>query len=284
MPDSQNLYVLWGNPVSHSISPKMHQLFAEQSKQNMRYEAWLGDLNNFENQVIDFFAKGGKGCNITAPFKERSFKLANDTTERCQIAKSCNTLHRLPDGTLLGDNTDGIGLVADLKRLNWLKPNQKILILGAGGATRGILFPLLKSQDLEIVIVNRTTARAKALAERFSHYGKLQALNLADSAQLKFDVVINATSFGASDDLNTFGDSDAMVKILQNAGGIYDLQYKLSGLTPFLAQIKALTNCPCEDGLGMLVAQGVESFKLWRNASLSSAFDYWQVLDILRKT
>lgn len=128
-------YTVWGNPIQQSLSPIIHQAFAKQTQQRLTYQAKLGDLGKFENQLKEFFLNGAKGCNITAPFKNRAFQIADQKTERCQLAQACNTLKKLENDQLLADNTDGIGLVNDLKRLNILKPQQKILILGAGGAT-----------------------------------------------------------------------------------------------------------------------------------------------------
>jgi len=131
------LYAVWGNPIAQSKSPQIHRIFAEQTAQDVQYDAMLGDEQDFERQLLAFFAQGAAGCNITSPFKERAFKLADAHSERCLMAEACNTLKKLDDGTLYADNTDGAGLVTDLQRLNWLKPNQTLLILGAGGATKG---------------------------------------------------------------------------------------------------------------------------------------------------
>ena len=134
MTDYVDQYAVWGNPIVQSKSPLIQSKFAEQTKQKMEYAAKLGDLETFEQQLIEFFAAGAKGCNITAPFKERAFQLADESSERAKLAAACNTLKKRDDGRLYADNTDGIGLVTDLERLNWIRPHQRILILGAGGA------------------------------------------------------------------------------------------------------------------------------------------------------
>ena len=140
-------YAVWGNPIAQSKSPLIHRLFATQTQQTMEYVAKLGDLEDFEQQLQAFFAEGAQGCNITAPFKERAYALAEEHSERAKLAEACNTLKKLANGKLYADNTDGIGLVTDLQRLGWIQPQQRILILGAGGATKGVLLPLLEAQQ-----------------------------------------------------------------------------------------------------------------------------------------
>lgn len=248
-------YAVWGNPIQQSLSPKIHQAFAKQTQQLLTYQAKLGDLDKFENQLKEFFFNGAKGCNITAPFKNRAFQLADQKTERCQLAQACNTLKKLENGQLLADNTDGIGLVNDLKRLNIFTSQQKILILGAGGATQGVLFPLLQAKQ-DIFIYNRTLSKAEFLAERFKKFGNIQALDNLNIKQ-SFDLIINATSLGLqgrSIHLPSF--------LIQQAKAIYDMQYHLQQDTPFIRQCK-LKNQNCYDGLGMLVEQAAESFFLW---------------------
>ncbi|WP_131977024.1 shikimate dehydrogenase [Cricetibacter osteomyelitidis] len=251
-------YAVWGNPIAQSKSPQIHKIFAEQTGQILEYGAMLGDEQNFEQQLKNFFAKGAKGCNITAPFKERAFKLADEHSERCLTAEACNTLKRLDDGRLYADNTDGAGLVTDLQRLNRLKPNQKILILGAGGATKGVLLPLLQAQQ-NITLANRTLAKAANLAEKFSKYGNIQAMELADIPVQQFDVVINATSLGLQGKV-----VEINPEILQKATALYDMQYAKQTDTPFIAYAKSLGVMNINDGFGMLVAQAAHSFLLWR--------------------
>ena len=172
-----DLYAVWGNPIAQSKSPLIQNKLAEQTHQTMEYIAKLGDIDAFEQQLLAFFDEGAKGCNITSPFKERAYQLADEYSQRAKLAEACNTLKKLDDGKLYADNTDGIGLVTDLARLNWLHPNQRILILGAGGATKGVLLPLLQAQQ-NIVLANRTFSKAKELAERFQPYGNIQAASI----------------------------------------------------------------------------------------------------------
>ncbi|QDJ13910.1 shikimate dehydrogenase [Mergibacter septicus] len=249
-------YAVWGNPIKQSKSPIIHQLFAQQTAKKIAYEAKLGSLDQFELELKTFFRQGGIGCNITAPFKQRAFQLAEQHSQACLMAEACNTLKCLDDGSLYADNTDGIGLVTDLARLGWLKPQQKILILGAGGATRGVLLPLLQAQQ-QITLANRTLANAECLAEVFSDYGEIKAVALDCIPVESFDVVINATSSGLHGQVVTI---DPIV--LQHCYAAYDMQYSKQD-TPFLQLCKQYGIQRCQDGLGMLVAQAAHSFHLW---------------------
>ncbi|MFC0308696.1 shikimate dehydrogenase [Gallibacterium trehalosifermentans] len=255
----QHHYAVWGNPIAQSKSPIIHQLFAQQTDKKLTYVAELGDLNDFEQQLMQFFQQGANGCNITAPFKERAFQLADQHSERCQLAQACNTLKRLEDGSLYADNTDGAGLVTDLQRLGWLAPNQHILLLGAGGATKGVLYPLLQAKQ-KITLANRTLTKAQALAEKFSVYGEIQATTLDEIPQQSFDVVINATSSGLHGQVAPVSDT-----VLQQCQRTYDMQYTPNGETPFLQHCRQLAIPACSDGLGMLVAQAAHAFLLWEN-------------------
>lgn len=253
-----DLYVVWGNPIAQSKSPLIQSQLAAQTHQTMEYIAKLGDLDAFEQQLLAFFEDGAKGCNITSPFKERAYQLADEYSQRAKLAEACNTLKKLDDGKLYADNTDGIGLVTDLQRLNWLHPNQRILILGAGGATKGVLLPLLQAQQ-NIVLANRTFSKAKELAERFQPYGNIQAASMDAIPLQTYDVVINATSAGLSGVT-----APVDVAILKLGSAFYDMQYAKDTDTPFVALCKSLGLTNVSDGFGMLVAQAVHSFHLWR--------------------
>ncbi|SUC10938.1 shikimate dehydrogenase [Pasteurella canis] len=251
-------YAVWGNPIAQSKSPQIHKIFAEQTQQQMEYVAMLGDEQDFEQQLRVFFDKGAQGCNITAPFKERAFQLADIHSERCLTAEACNTLKKLDDGRLYADNTDGAGLVSDLQRLGWLKPEQTLLILGAGGATKGVLLPLLQAKQ-HIVLANRTLNKAEDLAQKFAQYGKIEAVELVDIPVQKFDLIINATSSGLHGQT-----VNVNPEILQKATALYDMQYAKDIDTPFIALCKRLGKQNISDGFGMLVAQAAHSFELWR--------------------
>ena len=250
-----NQYAVWGNPIAQSKSPRIHHLFAEQAGKNMSYVAKLGDEQDFEQQLTKFF-KQAQGANITAPFKERAFKLADEHSEGCLLAGACNTLKRLEDGRLYADNTDGVGLCNDLARLGWLKPNQKMLILGAGGATQGVLFPLLQAKQ-QITLYNRTPEKAVMLAEKFANYGQIQTACWEELVNQSFDVIINATSLGLQ------GKYVPLSASLFASSAVYDMQYALHQDTPFLRYAKSQGAKHCSDGLGMLVNQAAFAFELW---------------------
>lgn len=251
-----NKYAVWGNPIAQSKSPRIHQLFAQQAKKEIEYTPKLGDETKFEQQLKAFFAKGAKGCNITAPFKARAFQLADEHSESCLLAEACNTLKRLEDGRLYADNTDGAGLVTDLKRLGWLNSGQKVLILGAGGATKGVLLPLLKA-GLDITLYNRTAEKATALAEKFVNYGKIQTICFEELETQKFNLIINATSLGLQ------GRYVELPASLLASSNVYDMQYALDMKTPFLNYARKCGAKKCQDGLGMLIGQAAFAFNLW---------------------
>lgn len=251
-------YAVWGNPIAQSLSPLIQGKFAEQTQQVMHYEAKLGDLETFEQQLNTFFLAGAKGCNITAPFKSRAYQLADEHSERARLAEACNTLKKRDDGSLYADNTDGIGLVTDLERLHWIKPYQRILILGAGGATQGVLLPLLQAQQ-HIVLANRTLVKAQALADKFQPYGEIQAVAMDNIPIQSYDLVINATSAGLSGHTVPIP-----AEILRLGKAFYDMQYAKGTDTPFVAFCRDLGLANVSDGFGMLVAQAAHSFYLWR--------------------
>lgn len=251
-------YAVWGNPIAQSKSPRIHQLFGELTQKNISYEAKLGDEQAFEQQIQMFFQQGAKGANITAPFKERAFKLAELHSEGCLLAEACNTLKKLDDGRLYAENTDGAGLCSDLARLGWLAEKQRVLILGAGGATKGVLFPLLKANQ-QITIYNRTHEKAVELAEKFAKFGQIQADCWEEIIQSKFDLIINATSLGLQ------GKYVELPQSVLAGSCVYDMQYAVDMSTPFLNYARSQGVEKYQDGLGMLVGQAAESFKLWEN-------------------
>ncbi len=266
-------YAVWGNPITHSLSPHIHNTFATLTNQTLIYEKKCGSLVNFEQEITQFFKDGAKGCNITAPFKQRAFALATIHSERALQAKSCNTLKILENGKLYADNTDGWGLIMDLQRLNWLKPAQNVLILGAGGATQSVLDALLKAKQ-HIFLANRDIEKAQALVEACKELGNLQAIKLQDIPQHGYQLCINATSLGLNGEDFTLLDQWAC-----QIPHFYDMQYRLNADTPFLAKVKSFATNAGVDGLGMLIAQGAESFKLWRGVTV----DWLRVLNSFRK-
>lgn len=249
-------YAVFGNPIAHSKSPFIHQQFARQLNIEHPYGRVLAPLDNFNETLNTFFAEGGKGCNVTVPFKEEAFARADELTERAALAGAVNTLKRLEDGRLLGDNTDGIGLLSDLERLELIKPGYRILLVGAGGAARGVLLPLL-SLDCAVTVTNRTFTRAQELATLFAHTGSIRALAMNALQGEAFDLIINATSSGIG------GEIPAIPSELINLNvRCYDMFYQ-KGSTPFLNWCEQHGAKQCADGLGMLVAQAAHAVLLW---------------------
>lgn len=239
-----------GNPISHSLSPLIHEQFAAQAGIALSYEKIEGDDLLVEEQIVRFFKQGGRGLNITLPFKLRACDMASIKTPRCQQAKAANTLW-MKNNQLHADNTDGIGLIKDLERYLDLT-NKTVLIVGAGGAARGIIAPLLTAKA-KLTVVNRTFAKAKDLAEAFPSLNYLPFESLGDP----FDVIINATSASLADN-----QLQLPASLIQRQPFCYDLAYRRDGPTPFVASALK-QGCLAVDGLGMLVEQAAEAFFIW---------------------
>lgn len=253
-----DLYAVMGNPINHSKSPQIHSQFAEQAQQDIVYSAMLVPIDGFESAVRDFFKGSGKGLNITVPFKEQAYKLADELSPRALKAMAVNTLMLLPDGKILGDNTDGAGLVNDLTRNLQLEiTGKRILVIGAGGAVRGILQPFLEQNPQSITICNRTFEKAQSLAESFQDLGNVQACRFEDLNQ-PFDLIINGTSASLAGELPPIPES-----VINQQTQVYDMMYGKEP-TVFLQWAHALGAEQCTDGLGMLVGQAAVSFELWR--------------------
>jgi shikimate dehydrogenase len=251
-------YAVIGNPIEHSKSPAIHAAFAAQTGQDIQYERVLGDLEEFESDVLDFFADGGCGLNVTVPFKERAFQMADELSERAQSAGAVNTLIPL-DGRIRGDNTDGVGLVRDLgcnHHFNFA--GARVLLLGAGGASRGVLRPLLAEAPAELVIANRTASKAVELAEEMALLGPVEGCGLDVLAGRQFDLIINGTAAGLDDEVPPIPDD-----CLAPGGWIYDMMYG-DQPTAFVRWGASHGAAKALDGLGMLVEQAAESFFLWR--------------------
>lgn len=253
-----DLYAVMGNPINHSKSPSIHAQFAEQSKQDLVYSAMLVPTEGFESAVKAFFKGSGKGLNITVPFKEQAFQLATTLTPRAQTAQAVNTLKLQEDGSILGDNTDGAGLVRDLVMNQHIEiAGKRILVIGAGGAVRGILQPFLEQDPSQLVIVNRTVEKAELLADSFKQFGNIEA-KAFDELTASFDVIINGTSASLAGELPPLPDV-----VVANQTAVYDMMYSRE-LTPFLGWAQKLGAKKMIDGLGMLVEQAAVSFELWR--------------------
>ncbi len=262
--DKPQRYAVMGNPVSHSKSPVIHLQFARQCGINLEYDAIQVDPGGFAQAVGQFRANGGRGLNITVPFKLEAFRLADRKSARAELARAVNILKFDADGTLYGDNVDGLGLVRDLTvNLGVTLKDNTVLILGAGGAVRGVLGPLLDERPASLVIANRTVPKAKELAGQFAPYVKNSAMNKIEAAgydQLngrRFGVVINATSASLQGEVPPLAGDVFAANALA-----YDLMYGTRP-TPFMAWARQNGAARVADGLGMLLEQAVESFFLW---------------------
>lgn len=258
-------YVVFGNPIAHSKSPLIHRLFAEQTGQALDYQTALAPLDDFTGFAKQFFASG-LGANVTVPFKEEAYRLADQLTERGRRAGAVNTLARQADGSLLGDNTDGAGLVRDLKVNHGLTlKDKRVLLLGAGGAVRGALEPLLAEEPYVLVIANRTVEKAERLAQEFADIGPVLPAGY-DWLEEPVDIIINATSASLSGDVPPIAPS----LIQPGETFCYDMMYAKEP-TAFCRWATEHKAGRAVDGLGMLVEQAAEAFYLWRGVRPDSA-------------
>jgi shikimate dehydrogenase len=252
-------YGVVGHPISHSWSPFIHGLFAKQTDQALVYRLYDIAPAMFRAQVLEFFTRGGRGLNVTVPHKEAAAELANELTMRADRAGAVNTLIMSAEHTLLGDNTDGHGLVTDMrKNLALTLTNERILILGAGGATRGVVEPLLSLGPTEVVIANRTPDRAVNLASLFQDLGAVRGCGFEEVGDEPFDVVINATAAGLSGSVPNVDGA-----VIGSHTVCYDMSYSKSA-TPFVTWAIEQGCARAHKGWGMLVEQAAESFMLWR--------------------
>jgi shikimate dehydrogenase len=255
-------YAVFGNPIAHSKSPLIHTAFAQQTHQSIQYEAILVDIQpgEFAKAVQTFQDQGGNGFNITVPFKQAAFDLADQRTPRAQLAGAVNTMWFDDHGRRMGDNTDGIGILRDLRDNHGLSIHERrLLILGAGGAVRGVLEPLLKESPALCVIANRTLAKAQELVELFAPLGKnVTACSYDALTGQSFDLIINGTSTSLHGELPPLSDG-----ILVKQGWAYDMMYA-NEPTVFMQWALAQGAERALDGLGMLVEQAAEAFYIWR--------------------
>ncbi len=244
-------FAVIGNPITHSLSPVIHQYFARQMSIELTYKKIQGDEHRFEQQVSDFFIQDGKGLNVTLPFKQRAFAIAQKSTFRCRLAGAANTLW-LQENQLNADNTDGIGLIRDLTHYIELQ-GKNILILGAGGAARGIIHPLLEANPATLTVANRTIEKGTELQGVFP---QIRCSGL-DNLSGDFDLIINATSASLEGkNISLPGD------VMSQKPVCYDLAYKQKEATPFINYAKHW-GCYAIDGMGMLVEQAAEAFFIW---------------------
>ena len=259
-------YVLFGHPVSHSWSPFIHGLFARQFGHDIEYHLVDVEPERFRMVALEFFAAGGRGANVTLPHKLAAAELANELTPRAQRAAAVNTLALRAGNNVLGDNTDGVGLVADLQNnLGIHVAGRSVLMLGAGGAVRGVLGSLLAQNPKRVLIVNRTTARAHDLASSFADLGTVSGGGFDAAGGRQWDLVINATSIGLS---------GGVPGLPEDALGpdtiCYDISYSRSA-TPFQRWVTGLGVRQAYQGWGMLVEQAAESYLLWRGVRPDTA-------------
>ena len=257
-------YAVIGNPVAHSRSPGIHTLFAQQAAQDMHYEAILAPLDGFAAAVHTFIADGGHGLNVTMPFKAQAYRIATRCSPRAEAAGAVNTLC-FKDKEIFGDNTDGAGLVRDIEfNLRFPVAGQRVLLLGAGGAARGCILPLLDRSPASLVIANRSVEKSILLASIFSsHVLKPTGCGFTELAGQTFDLVINATSAGLDDAALPLPPG-----LFASDGLAYEMVYGKD--TAFLAQARN-AGIRMADGRGMLVEQAAESFLLWRGVRPDTA-------------
>jgi shikimate dehydrogenase len=261
-----DIYAVLGNPIAHSKSPRIHALFARQTGQDMVYSAILVERNGLADALDAFQAGGGKGLNITLPFKKEAWELMDERSARAEQARAVNTVSFREDGRRLGDNTDGIGLVRDLRNnLGIVLRGKRLLVLGAGGAVRGVLGPLIEEEPFQITIANRTPWRAVDLAGEYGKIGPVTGCGYDALTDQRFDILVNGTSASLSGEVPPLPDG-----LIAPGGHCYDMMYD-EHLTPFLRWSAARGASMAADGLGMLVEQAAESFFLWRGVRPDTA-------------
>lgn len=264
-------YRVFGNPIKQSRSPLIHQSFALQTHQELNYQTEYVELDGFEQAIKNFIKNGGKGINVTAPFKEQAMALCDHLSERAKLAGAVNTLSFKKEG-IYGDTTDGDGLVNDLLA-NHVKLNQQnILLLGAGGAAKGVVLPLLEQKPNKLVIANRTVSKAQSIVEQYENTC-LSSCSFEQTLENEFDLIINATSAGLNGQALPISD-----QVITSNTTCYDMTYGKEP-TPFLKVAAKRNAKKIIDGLGMLVGQAAVSFEIWRNIRPSTS----SVLINLRK-
>lgn len=252
-------YAVFGNPIAQSKSPAIHRHFCEQTGEDMAYTKQLVPEGEFRQAADAFFADGGRGLNVTVPFKLDAYEYANHLTARAQRAGAVNLLIKENDGSITGDNSDGIGMVNDMLNMGWELGDKKVLLLGAGGAVRGVLEPVLSQQPKCLTIANRTVSKAEQLARDFHDLGTVSACSFDDLSGQRFDVIINGTSASLHGDLPPLPD-----QLLAPKAACYDMMYGAEP-TVFLSWAATQGADQLADGLGMLVGQAAESFYAWRH-------------------
>ncbi len=264
---ARDRYAVIGHPVDHSLSPTIHAQFAEQTGEAIEYGRIDPGEDGFAEGAASFFGEGGRGVNVTLPFKAEAFDWCDRRSERARRARVVNTLTLQANGWVAGDNTDGVGLVADLVgHLDLGLAGTRVLLIGAGGAARGVLGPLLAEMPVDLVIVNRTPARAESLAADFADAGPVRGCGFdAVANEAAFDLVINASAASLGGALPPIPDG-----AVARGGAVYDMMYGAKAES-FLAWGRDAGAATVADGLGMLVEQAAESFHVWRGVRPETA-------------
>lgn len=249
-------YLVFGNPIAHSWSPAIHAIFAREAGLSIEYDRCLVE-SEFETKVRDFFVRGGKGANVTLPFKEDAMRMVEVLTDRAKMAGAVNTLY-MREGRLTGDNTDGKGFVADIRNQFGTLDQATILLIGAGGAARGVIKPLLDDGVASIAIANRTDAKSKLLAAEFATYGNVVSKSLSEVSDDCFDIIVNCTSSSVHNELPGIEPD-----VFSTARFAYDMYYRNEPTVFMSTALKNNPNLQVSDGLGMLIGQAAESFRIW---------------------
>lgn len=266
-------FAVIGNPISHSKSPMIHSAFAEQMGHEISYELIEGQPGCFSELIERLINKGYSGSNVTLPFKEEAFAIADELSQRAKLAKAVNTL-TFSQGKIVGDNTDGQGLVEDLRRQLSSLDKQHLLLIGAGGAAKGVIKPLFDTGITRITICNRTTEKALHIKQQFENYGVIDCCGFDETENVSADIIVNSTSTSVSGELPAVSDN-----IYKQAHFAYDMFYAKRD-TCFMTHAKALnSDIIVSDGLGMLVGQAAESYRVWSGEQP----DMRPVLDTLRQ-
>lgn len=259
-------YAVVGNPVGHSLSPRIHSSFAEQTGQALSYEAIEIPIDGFVVGIRDLQNQGYRGLNVTVPFKREAWELCDALSARAEQAGAVNTLSLDTDGGISGDNTDGLGLTRDLvNNLEVEIGGRSVLVLGAGGAVRGVLEPLLEQAPSSLTIANRTPEKAASLAQDFASRGNISALAFESLDGRDFDLIINGTAAGLGNEVPAIPDS-----VISGASVCYDMMYNIEKATAFVDWAKSRGAAGAFDGLGMLVEQAAAAFEIWRGVKADS--------------
>lgn len=272
-----NQYTIFGQPIAHSLSPAIHHMFGELTQRRVNYTRTEATESNFAELVQAFKQAGGKGCNVTAPFKELAVGLCDRLHDSAKLAQAVNTIEMHRDGSMVGHNTDGNGLLIDLtKNCHQIVKDKRILMVGAGGAARGAIAPLLDAGCQHLHVANRTVERAQHLADNFAELGSTSASSYeALQGEAAFDIIINATSMGFDNDAPPLP-----LSIFNTDAFAYDMMYS-KDTTPFVHWCESNKLAKCKDGFGMLVEQAADAYLIWEGVRPKTRKVYLQTDQIV---